>query len=307
LARFAQSRATAKATATHTQTPAVALQNERRAEPETGALMKATFILKNHHQELSSIFEQIQSAEGDEARALVEEIASFLVAHTTIEKEILYPAAGEALGITGTIHEALEEHALVDFALQKLLSTRPDDETFHARVSVLRDLFQHHVQAEEEEVLAEAERRMSAERLEELGQRMEDLFEEVRGEDPRAVLAKELGMGMPRTTRRRAPAKKAGRRAAAKPKRVPAKRAAKAGRPAAKPGRPAAKPGRPAAKPGRAPGKRGAAPTAKKPAAKGRGEQRGEGARGVQARGKVTRGTRKRNGQKGGRASSASR
>jgi hypothetical protein len=171
-------------------------------------------------------------------------------------------------------------------------------------VTVLKELSLRHIKEEEEELIAKAERSMDAERLEELGQRMEDLFEDMRAEDPRAVLAQELQEAMPGTTRRRAPAKKGVRRAAAKPKRAPAQRAVKAGRAPAKAVRAPA--GRAPAGRAAAPAKK-AAPTKKRAAGKGRGEQRAEGARGMQARGKTTRGTRRQNGPKGGRSSATSR
>ncbi len=186
--------------------------------------MKATDLLKEQHQEVDELFERIAQADSNEISALRDELVASLVGHAAIEEELFYPQTREALGSSPLIPTSYEEHSLVEIMLQKLLSTKPGDETFHARLSVLKELVQHHVEEEEKELFPQVESAMGAERLEELGARLEARFDQVREGDVEALLSKLVAKSMPAATGRRTrAAKPAARKAAAK--RPPAKRA----------------------------------------------------------------------------------
>lgn len=196
--------------------------------------MKVTELLRTQHQRVDALFEQIEGAEGREARSLVQELVTALVAHSMIERDPFYPAFEEALGARAEIREAYEEHALVEYELQKLLRTDPGDESFRARVSVLKELVRHHVREEEDNLLPRADREMDEERLEELGEQMQMRFEEIQSEDVEALLAATVRKSTPRTTARRPAKKTAARRGAAQQPARGSKRAAKPARGAAK-------------------------------------------------------------------------
>ncbi|WP_437712919.1 hemerythrin domain-containing protein [Sorangium sp. So ce448] len=249
--------------------------------------MKATDLLKEHHQEVEELFERMSQADSDEIGALRDELVATLVSHTAIEEELFYPASREALGASPLILTSYEEHALVDVMLQKLLSTEPGDETFHARLGVLKELVQHHVEEEEKELFPQVESAMGAARLEELGSRLEARFGQVRESDVEALLARNVAKSMPAATagRRARTAKPSARKAAAK--RPPAKRASTQ---RAEPARGAQKGRRTAAT-----GRKKTAATA--PAKTGRDAPARKASRPAKT---------SRTGRKGGRASSAS-
>ncbi|WP_437975149.1 hemerythrin domain-containing protein [Sorangium sp. So ce295] len=253
--------------------------------------MKATDLLKEHHQEVEELFERMSQADSDEIGALRDELVATLVSHSAIEEELFYPESREALGASPLIPTSYEEHALVDVMLQKLLSTEPGDETFHARLGVLKELVQHHVEEEEKELFPQVESAMGAARLEELGSRLEARFGQVRESDVEALLARNVAKSMPAATagRRARTAKPSARKAAAK--RPPAKRASKrASTQRAEPARGAQK-GRSTA----ATGRKKTAATA--PAKTGRAAPARKASRPAKT---------SRTGRKGGRASSAS-
>ncbi|UQA61473.1 hemerythrin domain-containing protein [Polyangium aurulentum] len=156
--------------------------------------MKATDLLKNQHREVEELFRQLEGAEDESARtALRLELANNLAAHAAIEEEIFYPATMEALESNGRIREGLEEHALAEFALYRLMQVSPMDETFSAKVSALKELVKHHVEEEESEILPQAESAMG-ERLEMLGERLEMRFMEKMSEGAESILAQNLGI-----------------------------------------------------------------------------------------------------------------
>ncbi|WP_437811788.1 hemerythrin domain-containing protein [Sorangium sp. So ce1078] len=255
--------------------------------------MKATDLLKEQHQEVDELFERIAQADGDEISALRDELVANLVGHAAIEEELFYPQTREALGASPLIPTSYEEHSLVEIMLQKLLSTEPGDETFHARLGVLKELVQHHVEEEEKELFPQVESAMGAERLEELGARLEARFDQVREGNVEALLSQIVAKSMPAATGRRTrAAKPAARKTAAK--RPPAKRAPTQ---RAEPARGAQKGRRGAAA---ATGRKKAADAA--PAKTGRATPARKASRPTTSRPAKT----SRTGRKGGRSSSAS-
>ena len=140
--------------------------------------MKATELLKSQHREVKGLFGKAKKATGaKERRSLMDEIASKLVAHMAIEEDIFYPAV-EEIGTKKTeelVPEAYEEHHVAKLVIAELPKVDPEDERFKAKVTVLSELIDHHVEEEEKELFKVAEK-LGAERLAELGEEMEEAF-----------------------------------------------------------------------------------------------------------------------------------
>ena len=139
--------------------------------------MKATDLLKKQHRQVEKLFKQAEKAQSRQRRQLMEQIVEQLKLHTQIEEEIFYPAVRE-LGTSKAqemIDEAFEEHHVVDLVLAELPKVDPEDERFEAKMTVLSELVQHHVEEEEGELFPMAEKKLGAERIKELGQQMEQM------------------------------------------------------------------------------------------------------------------------------------
>jgi hemerythrin-like domain-containing protein len=63
--------------------------------------------------------------------------------------------------------------------MERLLITKPRDMSFKARVTTLKELIQHHVEEEEEDLFPRVERKLSAEKLNALGAEMKARFDEL--------------------------------------------------------------------------------------------------------------------------------
>jgi iron-sulfur cluster repair protein YtfE (RIC family) len=152
--------------------------------------MKATDLLKRQHKEVKGLFKKIEKTENARTRRqLLDQIATDLEAHMTIEEEMFYPAVRE-LGTRKAeemVAEAYEEHHVVKLVLAELPQVDPEDERFEAKMTVLSELVQHHVEEEEDEMFTSAQK-LGTDELEDLGERMEQRFEEVRGQrQPKAA------------------------------------------------------------------------------------------------------------------------
>lgn len=139
--------------------------------------MKATTLLKNQHKEVAALFKQLQGTEdADERRELMETISEKLRVHMMIEEQIFYPAVRDGVDTKKVreemVPEAYEEHHVVKLVLEELPEVDPEDERFEAKMTVLEELIDHHVEEEEKEMFKAADKLGAAE-LEALGGQME--------------------------------------------------------------------------------------------------------------------------------------
>jgi hemerythrin-like domain-containing protein len=154
--------------------------------------MNAIDLLKQHHDEVKSLFDQIEAAEGEAPKAkLFRELAGKLVGHDGIEREIFYPACEEALGLTDNLGEALVEHGVVEFSLYQADQAlgAPD---FDFKLKVLRELLEHHIDEEEDELFPKVRSALGDEKLDSLGEELLEAFEDALEEDYHAPLFENL-------------------------------------------------------------------------------------------------------------------
>ncbi len=150
--------------------------------------MKATDLLKAQHKIVEKLFAAIETSDEDSEQAkLFVELASNLVAHDGIEREIFYPACEAKMGMTDQLGEALVEHGVVEFCLYEANNALAD-ETFEFKIRVLREMVEHHVEEEEGEFFPAVEKAFDKEELEALGAKMEAAFEKNRAKDFRGAL-----------------------------------------------------------------------------------------------------------------------
>jgi hemerythrin-like domain-containing protein len=144
--------------------------------------MKATDLLKRQHKDVKALFKRVLSADDARTRRqLMTEIVRSLTGHTAIEEEIFYPAVRglESRKAEEMVMEAYEEHHVVKLVLAELPRVSPEDERFEAKMTVLSELVEHHVEEEEKEMFKLAQK-LGKDELEELGDQMEERFEAVR-------------------------------------------------------------------------------------------------------------------------------
>lgn len=145
--------------------------------------MDAIELLTKQHQEVADLFEAIEKASGaTEKTRLFQQLASKLVGHDGIEREILYPACEEAMGMNDLLGEALVEHGVIEFGLYEAdqAAGKPD---FDYKVKVLKELVEHHVKEEENEFFPQVRKALGEEKLDSLGEELLEAFEDSQEED----------------------------------------------------------------------------------------------------------------------------
>jgi hemerythrin superfamily protein len=186
------------------------------------AVVNAIDLLEKQHRLVEKLFKRFEDADDAEKPEIFEEIASNLVAHDAIEREIFYPACERALDDKDTIRESLVEHGLVEFCVFRADQNRKRPE-LEQYVTVLKEVVQHHVDEEEDELLPKVKRAIDRDALDALGEKMEARFEAALGSDFRRALRSNLQQvlaGRMRTTSRMQTTRRNGKKRTAKPQRL---------------------------------------------------------------------------------------
>jgi hemerythrin superfamily protein len=136
----------------------------------------AVSVLKRQHRQVEALFKRVLSSkQAGVRRRLLREITQALTMHTGIEEKIFYPAV-RGLGtspVEKLIDESLEEHHVVDLVLAELPKLDPRDARFTAKMTVLSEVVEHHVQEEESDMFKRAQQ-LGTKRLRGLGARLAD-------------------------------------------------------------------------------------------------------------------------------------
>lgn len=140
--------------------------------------MDATKLLIADHNRVKGLFARYKKASEaentEEAAQLAAKILEELRIHTTIEEEIFYPAV-HALSdaLADAVDEGVEEHHVVKILLDEIERSEPGSDEWTAKMSVVIESVEHHVEEEENEMFPKVRSSSDASRREELGDALE--------------------------------------------------------------------------------------------------------------------------------------
>ena len=139
--------------------------------------MDALHFLKHQHREVEALFKKaVRCEQADERRELFRTIDHQLRVHTLIEEELFYPEVrrrAEKSEQRLEVAQAYEEHGLAKTVLEGLEAIDASQEQWEAKLRVLADLVQHHVDEEEGTIFHMTLHLFEKPELEELGARLE--------------------------------------------------------------------------------------------------------------------------------------
>ncbi|HEV7610598.1 MAG TPA: hemerythrin domain-containing protein [Steroidobacteraceae bacterium] len=128
------------------------MATRKNASAEAKAQDAIAMLMADHKKvkKLFSDFKKLKDGGGsDEKSGIVEQICNELKVHTEIEEEIFYPAVREAIDDSDLMDEALVEHAGAKELIAQLEDADPDEDLYDAKVTVLGEQIDHHVEEEE--------------------------------------------------------------------------------------------------------------------------------------------------------------
>ena len=109
----------------------------------------AIALLKADHRKVEELFADYEKATGnDRKQTIAEQICMELSIHATIEEEIFYPAC-EGRVEADLLEEAYVEHDGAKVLIAEIEAGEPSDDFYDAKVTVLKEQIEHHVEEEE--------------------------------------------------------------------------------------------------------------------------------------------------------------
>ncbi|OYX29564.1 MAG: hemerythrin [Caulobacterales bacterium 32-69-10] len=135
----------------------------------------AIALLKADHRKVEELFEAFEKASGDgRKKKLAEQICMELTVHAKIEEDVFYPACEGAVE-QDLIDEAYVEHDGAKVLIAEIEAGGPDDKFYDAKVKVLSEMIEHHVEEEEKRVEGMfSQARKAGLDMDALGQKMAD-------------------------------------------------------------------------------------------------------------------------------------
>ena len=140
--------------------------------------MNAFQLLKEDHQKVSGLFQQLEPTTERAEKTRTELFAKLkgeLDVHAQIEEKVFYPAIKQAAETREIVLEGFEEHHVIKMLLGELDSMPVDTEVWAAKLKVLQENVEHHVEEEEGEMFQKARQVLDEDDINRLGAQMEDL------------------------------------------------------------------------------------------------------------------------------------
>jgi hemerythrin-like domain-containing protein len=136
----------------------------------------AIVLLREDHREVKRVFREFEAA-GEEAHVararLVRRMIELLTVHTYLENECVYPRIESLVPeLADAIRESYEEHHVADLLCGELAVMNPGDDHFAAKVAVLIENVQHHIEEEETGWFPTVREKLGRKALQEIGDRM---------------------------------------------------------------------------------------------------------------------------------------
>ena len=154
----------------------------KSATPDAIALLTAD------HKRVQQMFKDYEKL-GDKAQAskekLAQQLCRELTIHARIEEEIFYPAVRASINDDDLMDEADVEHAAAKDLIAQIKAMDPTESHYDAKVKVLGEEIEHHVEEEQDEMFAQA--RKSDVDLDALGEQMAERKSELEASSSGAV------------------------------------------------------------------------------------------------------------------------
>jgi hemerythrin superfamily protein len=114
----------------------------------------AIALLKEDHRTVEKLFKQFEEAKGEGRKEkLARQICLELTVHTAIEEEIFYPACKGKIEDEDLLKEAYVEHDSAKLLMAEIeAGSGETDDFFDAKVQVLSEQIEHHVEEEEKDL-----------------------------------------------------------------------------------------------------------------------------------------------------------
>lgn len=123
-------------------------------------------LLLEQHNQIRSLFAQVQSAQGEQKQELFEDLVRLLAVHETAEEEVVHPTARMKIDRGDEVVDSrLQEEDEAKHVLAELYDLGVDHPEFDAKLASLAESVEQHASREENEEFAQLRETVPAEQL----------------------------------------------------------------------------------------------------------------------------------------------
>ena len=132
--------------------------------------------IKKEHDEFRKITDEINETTDRAIKTRETKFKKFFInitAHHESEEVVLFPKLKEKKETREMGLERLEEHHVLERLLDELKNLPVDDETWIIKFGVMKEIMEHNLEEEEEEISKEAHKQFDQETLDKMGEEFE--------------------------------------------------------------------------------------------------------------------------------------
>ena len=138
-------------------------------------------LLHEDHQKVKSLLKELEDTteKAEKTRdRLIREVEMELTIHSEAEEKFFYPRLQAKSETKDLAYEAIEEHKVVKTLLTELVSEPKGTAEWSAKLSVLKENVEHHIEEEEGELFTKAKRVLARDDAEAIAETIEAFKEE---------------------------------------------------------------------------------------------------------------------------------
>ncbi len=136
--------------------------------------------LKKDHEKVKGLFKQVTRKKQD-ASSIFPQIQQELGMHLSWEEQSFYPVLMQKQETHEMTMESIEEHNVTKKEMDEMTKMSPDDEWFEAKMKVLHELVDHHIEEEETQLFKKAKKVIGKQQAEELGAQFDEAKHQMGG------------------------------------------------------------------------------------------------------------------------------
>lgn len=144
---------------------------QSKTKPQQKGKKESTFfdLLRQDHDKVRDLFEQIEEdEEGENREELFSGLRSELQEHLQLEEKFFYPVLEQSDDTRDKALEAYEEHNVAKTVLGEFSNLDREDERWDAKIKVLREIVNHHLQEEEKNVFKLAKKALEQDQIKQI-------------------------------------------------------------------------------------------------------------------------------------------
>lgn len=137
--------------------------------------MDAIKLLKQDHEAVKKILKQLEDSSEEAVKTrerLFTKLEHDFRVHEEMEEKVFYPAMKSHEKLKDIVMEGYEEHHVADVVLREMEKVDFSQEKWTAKLAVLKENIEHHIEEEEGEMFKKAQQEFEKEELERLGEQM---------------------------------------------------------------------------------------------------------------------------------------